>query len=292
MASAAVLITGCSTGIGRAVAVRLLAEGLPVWASARQPDAVADLAARGARTLALDVTDEASLLSAVATVTEVHGAVGALVNNAGYGLHGPLEELDPAEVRRQFETNVFGLLRLSQLVLPGMRGQHAGRIVNISSMGGRMTLPGGGAYHASKYAVEALSDALRFEVAGFGIRVAVVEPGPVLTAFVHTALDITNAAGDDAGPYAAFRASLAANVAGAYRGRSRRLASSPERVARAVRHAVLAPRPRSRYVVGPTARVLINARRVLPDAAWDALMARQYARPELLGAGGSTATAE
>jgi NAD(P)-dependent dehydrogenase (short-subunit alcohol dehydrogenase family) len=277
--SSAVLITGCSTGIGRATAQRLLADGRPVWASARSLDAIADLADLGARTLALDVTEAASMQAAVAEVEAVHGAVGALVNNAGYGLHGPVEELDPAAVRRQFETNVFGLLRLSQLVLPGMRAQRSGRIVNVSSMGGRMTLPGGGAYHASKYAVEALSDALRFEVAGFGVRVSLVEPGPVLTEFVQTALD-TNAAPDGgSGPYTEFRASLAASVAGAYQGRSRLLASSPERVARAIQHAVSATRPRSRYVVGPTARLLINARRVLPDVAWDALIARQYDRP-------------
>lgn len=276
MASSAVLITGCSTGIGRAAAERLLADGRPVWASARSLDAIGDLADLGARILAVDVTDEGSIVAAVKAVEAVHGAVGALVNNAGYGLHGPLEELDPAAVRQQFETNVFGLLRLSQLVVPAMRAQGSGRIVNVSSMGGRMTLPGGGAYHASKYAVEALSDALRFEVAGFGVQVSVVEPGPVLTDFVHTAVS-TSADDGAAGPYAAFRASLAANVAGAYQ--SRWTASSPVRVARAIRHAVTAVRPRSRYVVGPTARLLINARRVLPDVAWDALMERQYSRP-------------
>lgn len=277
-ASSAVLITGCSTGIGRATALRLSAAGHPVWATARRLDAIADLADRGARTLALDVTDETSRRAAVAAVEAEHGAVGALVNNAGYGLQGPVEELSLDDLRAQFETNVFGPVRLSQLVLPGMRAQRAGRIVNVSSMGGRFTFPGGGGYHASKYAVEAFSDALRFEVAGFGVAVCVIEPGPVLTPWVDAALGTISESPAD-GPYAAFRAGLAMRVAGAYTGSGRLVASSPDRVARAIERAVTASSPRSRYVVGPMARVLINARRLLPDPAWDALMARQFSRP-------------
>ena len=275
----AVLITGCSTGIGRATAIRLLGDGLPVWASARSLDTLSDLAERGARTLALDVADEESMRAAVAAVEADHGAVGALVNNAGYGLHGPIEEVGPQELLAQFETNVFGLLRLCQLVLPAMRARHSGRIVNVSSMGGRLTLPGGGAYHASKYAVEALSDALRFEVAGFGVHVCLIEPGPVLSPWVNTALG-TMRDPVQGSPYARFRADLATSVAGAYTGRARLLASSPERVARAIAHAVTAARPRARYVVGPLARLLVTAHRVLPDAAWDAVMASRYTRPQ------------
>src|SRR5207302_8923943 len=127
----------------------------------------------------LDVTSEAPMRDAVAAVEAAEGAVGVLVNNAGYGLHGAVEEADLADVRRQFETNVFGLARLTQLVLPGMRRQGWGRIINVSSMGGRLTFPGGGYYHATKHAVEAISDALRFEVRPFGIDVVVIEPGPI-----------------------------------------------------------------------------------------------------------------
>src|SRR5829696_2378155 len=169
----AILITGCSTGIGRATALRLARGGHDVVATARRPDSLAELAGAGCRTLALDVTDEASMVAAV----EAAGPLDALVNNAGYSQSGALETLDMDDVRRQFETNVFGLLRMCQLVLPAMRERGAGRIVNISSMGGTFTFPGGGVYHATKHAVEALSDALRLEVACFGVKVVVVQPG-------------------------------------------------------------------------------------------------------------------
>ena len=155
--SQAVLITGCSTGIGRATAERLARGGMTVYATARREEAIADLRDAGCRTLALDVTDEASMVAAVDHVVGEHGAVGALVNNAGYSQSGALETLDMDDVRRQFETNVMGLLRMCQLVLPGMREQRWGRIVNMSSMGGNFVFPGGGMYHATKYAVEAVS---------------------------------------------------------------------------------------------------------------------------------------
>src|SRR5690349_3711205 len=164
-----ILITGCSTGIGRATAERLAAAGHTVYATARKLEAVADLEGKGCRTLALDVTDEASMEAAVARIGEESGGVDALINNAGYSQSGAVETLAMDALRRQFETNVFGLVRLTQLVLPGMRERGFGRIVNISSMGANFTFPGGGAYHATKYAVEALSDALRYEVEGFGV---------------------------------------------------------------------------------------------------------------------------
>src|SRR5215467_9144166 len=177
-----VLITGCSSGIGRATAASLHDAGLRVYATARRVDALVGLASRGITTLALDVTDEQSMAQAVAAVEADAGSVGTLINNAGYGLYGPVEQIPMAEIRRQFETNFFGLVRLTQLVLPGMRRRRGGgRILNVSSMGGRATLPGGAFYHASKYAVEALSDALRMEVAPFGIDVVLIEPGPVRT---------------------------------------------------------------------------------------------------------------
>ena len=138
-----VLITGCSSGIGRAAAASLRGAGLRVYATARQAETLADLAARGIATLPLDVTDETSMTEAVAAVEADAGAVGTLINNAGYGLYGPVEQVPMAEIRRQFETNFFGLVRLTQLVLPGMRRRHGGRILNVSSMGGRATLPGG-----------------------------------------------------------------------------------------------------------------------------------------------------
>ena len=181
-----VLITGCSTGIGRATAERLAKRGLTVYATARKLESIEDLKAAGCHTLALDVTDEQSMQAAVAAVEEAEGSVGALVNNAGYSQSGAVETLPMDELRRQFETNVFGLVRMCQLVLPGMRRAGSGRIVNMSSMGGNFVFPGAGAYHASKYAVEAISDALRFEVKGFGVGVTVIQPGAIRTEFADT----------------------------------------------------------------------------------------------------------
>jgi NAD(P)-dependent dehydrogenase (short-subunit alcohol dehydrogenase family) len=179
--SKAVLITGCSSGIGRATARRLAAGGWTVYATARRPESIADLEAAGCRTLALDVTDEDSMVAAVRTIEETHGAVGVLINNAGYSQSGAIETVPIEAVRRQFETNVFGLARLTQLVLPRMRDQRWGKIVNLGSMGGKLVFPGGGWYHATKHALEAVSDALRFEVRGFGIDVILLEPGLIRT---------------------------------------------------------------------------------------------------------------
>src|SRR5215831_14178149 len=202
--SKAVLITGCSTGIGRATAEHLAGKGWTVYATARRPETIQALAQKGCRTLALDVCDEGSMRAAVDAVERAEGAVGVLVNNAGYGQEGVFEEVPMAEVRRQFETNVFGLTRLTQLVLPGMRRQGWGKIVNLSSMGGRLTLPGGAFYHAPKHAVEALSDALRFEVQGFGVDVVVVEPGPIKTQFGDTAIANVQRVRQEGSAYATF----------------------------------------------------------------------------------------
>ncbi len=185
--SRAVLVTGCSSGIGWATAERLARRGWAVYATARNVEEISPLAERGCRLLSLDVTDEDSMRGAVEEVERIEGAVGVLINNAGYSQSGAVEEVPMDKVRRQFETNVFGLVRMCQLVLPGMREQGFGRIVNLSSMGGRLTFPGGGFYHASKHAVEAISDALRFEVRGFGVEVVVVEPGLIRTGFARTA---------------------------------------------------------------------------------------------------------
>ena len=199
--SKAVLITGCSTGIGRATALRLAGSGWTVYATARRPESIADLADAGCRTLALDVTEEDSMRAAVQAVEQAEGAVGVLVNNAGYSQSGPIEQIPPEAVRRQFETNVFGAIRLAQLALPGMRRRHWGKIVNIGSMGGRLTFPGGGLYHATKYALEALSDVLRFEVRGFGVDVVLVEPGLITTEFAQTSIatagDLTDVSATD-----------------------------------------------------------------------------------------------
>ena len=229
MASKAVLITGCSSGIGHATAERLAVDGWKVYATARRPETISDLAERGCETLALDVTDERSMEAAVDAVTAAEGAVGVLINNAGYSQSGAVETVPLDQVRRQFETNVFGLIRMSQLVLPGMREQHGGKIVNIGSMGGRLTFPGGGCYHATKYAVEALSDALRFEVRGFGVDVILVEPGLITTNFAEAA-NATVETPDD-GPYARFNSHVTKLTASAYAGPLAKLGAGPEAVA-------------------------------------------------------------
>jgi NADP-dependent 3-hydroxy acid dehydrogenase YdfG len=228
MASGPVLITGCSSGIGYATAERLLDDGHRVYATARRPDVLAALEAKGATTLALDVTDEASMSAAVQQVTDAEGAVGVLINNAGYSQSGAVESVPLDDVRRQFETNVFGLIRMCQLVLPGMRERGAGTIVNIGSMGGRLTFPGGGIYHATKYAIEAISDALRFEVRGFGVDVVLIEPGLIVTNFGEAAAGSVDATGSGPeGPYDDFNRHVAQATAGATRARWPSWAAAP-----------------------------------------------------------------
>ena len=273
--SAPALVTGCSSGIGRATALALLRTGRPTWATARRPGTLGELADAGCRTVALDVTDEASMTATLDAVEDEAGAVGVLVNNAGYGEFGPVEEVPMDAVRSQFETNVFGLLRLTQLVLPGMRARGSGRVVNVSSMGGRMTLPGGGIYHASKYAVEAVTDALRFETRGFGIGVTLVEPGPVHSGFAEEA----TAAPEGGGPYAAFRRGVAERNARSYDRAGTRLTSTPEDVAAVIVRAAESSRPRARALVGPVSRALVWSHQVLPTRAWDAALRRGYPTP-------------
>ena len=281
--SVPVLITGCSSGIGRAAAISLHAAGLTVYATARHVDALTGLARQGIHTLALDVTDEASMMEAVAAVEEAAGPVGVLVNNAGYGLYGPVEQLPMDEIRRQFETNFFGLVRLTQLVLPGMRRRGRGRILNVSSMGGRITLPGGAFYHASKYAVEALSDALRVEVAQFGIDVVLIEPGPVKTPWNDVAAGSLATAADgpaaDGDAYREYKAAVGASFGKAQAGLFGRLGSTPEDIAKVITQAVTARRPRARYLINPVAKSLVAMNRVLPARAYDSVLRRQYGLP-------------
>jgi NAD(P)-dependent dehydrogenase (short-subunit alcohol dehydrogenase family) len=274
--SKAVLITGCSTGIGRATAERLVRGGHTVYATARRLEAIEDLKAAGARTLALDVNSEDSIQAAVAAVEEAEGAVGALVNNAGYSQSGAVEGIPLDSLRSQFETNVFGLVRMCQLVLPAMRRQGYGRIVNVSSMGGKLTFPGGGAYHATKHAVEALSDALRFEVAGFGVAVSIIEPGLIKTQFAETAVGSVS---HEDGPYAVFNTAVSAATAGAYEGPVGKLGGGPDAVAKAIEKAITARRPKTRYRVTASARLLLTQRALLPDRAWDRVVGSSFPRP-------------
>jgi short-subunit dehydrogenase len=216
--------------------------------------------------------------SAVAEV-EREGPVGALVNNAGYSQSGAIETIPISSVRKQFETNVFGLIRMCQLVLPGMRKAGSGRIVNLSSMGGKLTFPGGGIYHATKHAVEALSDALRFEVHEFGIDVAIIEPGLIVTEFGETAAG-SLAEVEEHGPYAKFNTDVATVTANAYKGPMAKLGAGPEAVAQKISKALSANRPNTRYKVTPSAKVVMGMRRLMTDRMWDRFVRSQYPPPK------------
>jgi NADP-dependent 3-hydroxy acid dehydrogenase YdfG len=289
--SKAVLITGCSSGIGQATARRLAASGWTVYATARRPESIADLETAGCRTLALDVTDEDSMVAAVRAVEETHGAVGVLINNAGYSQSGAVETVPLEAARRQFETNVFGLARLTQLVLPKMRDQRWGKIVNLGSMGGKLVFPGGGWYHATKHALEAVSDALRFEVRGFGIDVILLEPGLITTEFGNAAVASmsevdgpsagdTVTAGTSADPYAKFNATVGAATAGAYDGPLRLLGAGPDRVAKVIEKSITKRRAPTRVTITPSAKLSIPSRRLMPDRMWDAMMRAQFPTPK------------
>jgi NADP-dependent 3-hydroxy acid dehydrogenase YdfG len=277
VASKAVLITGCSSGIGEATAGLLVDRGWTVYATARHRGALAGLRERGCRTLGLDVCDEESMKAAVAAVTEAEGAVGVLINNAGYSQSGAVESVPLDQVRRQFDTNVFGLIRMCQLVLPGMRAQGFGKIVNVGSMGGRLTFPGGGIYHATKYAVEAISDALRFELRGFGVDVVLIEPGLIVTNFGEVASASVDSGAE--GPYAEFNREVAKATADVYKGPLAKLGGEPSKVAEVIARAIEAKRPKARYPVTPSARLMINQRKLMPDRVWDLAMRSQFPTP-------------
>lgn len=276
--SKAVLITGCSTGIGRETAKRLAASGWTVYATARRTESIEDLAEHGCRVLALDVTDEDSMRAAVQTVEEAEGAVGVLVNNAGINELGAIETVPIDKVRRLFETNVFGPVRLAQMVLPGMRRQGFGKVVTVGSMNGRFTWPGNGFYCATKHALEAVSDALRFEARPFGVDVVLIEPGFVKTPFGETAADRWTAEED--GPYASYNTEIAAVSRTYTKGARGLLACTAEAVAGVVEKAIKGEgRPRARYRVAPSATLMITTRKLLPDVAFDAFMRTQFPEP-------------
>jgi NAD(P)-dependent dehydrogenase (short-subunit alcohol dehydrogenase family) len=272
-----VLITGCSSGIGRAAAERLIDNGFTVYATARRLDSIADLGERGAKLLELDVTDDASARAAVQAIEDAEGSVGALVNNAGYAQSGAIEAVPLDAVRAQFETNLFGYVRMAQLVLPAMRKAGSGRIINISSLAGRVTMPGAGYYSASKFAIEAISDALRFEASGFGVHVSVIEPGPIKSDFTGTANEAMASEAGETGPYDAFHQAVAEGDAETD---DSFIAGKPEDVAKTIEKALSARRPRPRYRVTAVARALPKVRAVLPDRGWDAFLRTQVKPPQ------------
>jgi NAD(P)-dependent dehydrogenase (short-subunit alcohol dehydrogenase family) len=266
------LITGASSGIGEATALQLAELGYTVYAAARRVDRMSDLVDRGIRTRPVDVTDDASMVALVEAVIADTGRIDVLVNNAGYGLYGSLEDVPIEEARRQFEVNLFGLARLTQLVLPQMRAQREGYIVNISSMGGKIWEPLGSWYHASKFAVEGLSDSLRVEVAEFGIKVVIIEPGTIRSEWSGIAADNLEATSAST-PYARQARLVGAGLRAADR---LPIAAGPEVVAEVIAKAVQSPRPRTRYPAGGGARGILLAERILPDRGFDRLIKLSY----------------
>jgi NAD(P)-dependent dehydrogenase (short-subunit alcohol dehydrogenase family) len=289
-ASRAVLITGVSSlsglssGTGRALALRLHRAGWPVYASGRNLEGLKDLAQEGITTLQVDVTDEESMIAAVDRITAEHGAVGVLINNAAYSLNGTIEQAPMDEVRRQFETNVFGLSRMTQLVLPGMRAQGAGRIVIMSSIFGLFATPGRGYYEATKHALEAIGDSLRLEVRRFGIKVVVIEPSPILGAFVPTSVgDLGLAPNSGEDPYGDFWERFVV-WHGAYRevehpkGRGRMSLRSGD-VAALIEKAITVPSPRIRYRIGIPVRLLRPQRVLFGERAWEKFVRTFFPTP-------------
>jgi NAD(P)-dependent dehydrogenase (short-subunit alcohol dehydrogenase family) len=270
-----VLVTGASSGIGAAAARSLLRRGCTVFAAARRLDRMADLELAGARLVALDVTNDDSRRSAVDSVLADSGRVDVLVNNAGYGSYGAVEDVPLEEARYQFEVNLFGLAGLIRLVLPGMRARGAGRIVNVSSMGGKISEPLGGWYHASKFAVEGLSDCLRMELRPLGIDVVVVEPGAIRSEWGGIAAQkLADTSGSGAYADQARRMVRVLRSTDDRRGRR----SGPELIGDVLATAATAPRPRTRYVAGTGARSLLFLRWALSDRGYDAVIRTIYGR--------------
>jgi len=263
------LVTGATSGIGEATAYRLQARNYEVFAAGRNPTALENLQSRGLQARALDVTDETAVAELIEEIQTNDGPVDVLVNSAGFPLPRPLEQVALSELRNLLETNVIATLNLAQAVLPAMRARGAGTIVTIGSTGGRFTSPGAGAYHIAKYGVEALSLALRAEVAQFGVRVVLIDPTGVRTRFVQSQLEATHSYADD-DPYGEFKRR--------YADTTRALTKTPgmmvsaDTVARAVVRAVEARNPKPRYIVGASGKASVLARSLLTDRMWDRVM--------------------
>ena len=268
-----VLLTGASSGIGYDVAPLLVRYGYTVYGAARRVEKIEELASEGVKALSMDVTDEASMEAAVQQIIDAEGRIDVLINNAGYGSYGAIEDVPIDEARRQFEVNLFGLARLTQLVLPHMRARGRGRILNISSMAGRITMPLGAWYHATKYALEAFSDALRMEVEEFGIDVVIIEPGGIKTPWGLIAADYLEESSRN-GVYAEQAQRVAANMRKLYSPSSS--LSEPKVISRTILRALEARRPKTRYLAGFGAKPSVFLHTVLPDRLFDKVARRIF----------------
>lgn len=262
------LITGASSGIGKETAKALLGAGFNVYVAARRVEKMEDLKTLGAHPVKLDVTSEESMVSAVQAILDKEGSIDILVNNAGYGSYGAIEDVPIEEARRQFDVNIFGLARMTQLVLPGMRNNRYGKIVNISSMGGKIYTPFGGWYHATKHALEGLSDCLRLETKDFGIDVIIIEPGGIKTPWGVIAADNLKKTSAN-GAYADEAVKAADGLAERYSGNQ---LSPTTVISETILKAVTARRPKTRYAVGFGAAPSIFLRKILSDRMFDRII--------------------
>lgn len=257
------LVTGASSGIGKETARLLVQNGYRVYGAARRLEKMADLENEGVKLIAMDVTDETSLVNGVNEILQTENRIDLLVNNAGYGSFGALEDVPLSEAKYQFEVNIFGLARLTQLVLPGMRAQHSGRIINISSIGGSFGEPHGAWYHATKYAVEGLSDSLRMELKQFGIDVVIIKPGAIITEWGSIASDnLLKVSGNTA------YKTLAHKHVKMFE-KTYKMGSQPIVVAKTIVKAAMAARPKTRYATGGGAKIILFMRKILSDRMFD-----------------------
>jgi NAD(P)-dependent dehydrogenase (short-subunit alcohol dehydrogenase family) len=265
------LVTGASSGMGKDIAKRLIQDGFQVYAAARTVEKMADLARLGAQPLRLDISNDAEIETAVDRILAETGGVDVLVNNAGFGLYGPIEEITLAEARYQFEVNLFGVARLTQLLLPAMRAREAGTIVNITSMGGKIYSLLGGWYHATKHALEGWSDCLRLELAPFGINVVIIEPGVIETGFGDAASrSLVKRSAN--GPYAELAQAVANSIAKTY---GKGTGTPGSVIADVVSRAVRARKPATRYAAGKYAKLLLGMRKWLSDRTFDGIILSQ-----------------
>ncbi|XRG80160.1 oxidoreductase [Rossellomorea sp. GAMAL-10_SWC] len=260
-----VLITGASAGMGKATAELLLEKGYVVYGAARRIENMKDLELKGAKILAMDVTDEQSMINGVNRIIKEQGKIDVLFNNAGYGSYGSVEDVPLEEARRQFEVNLFGLSRLTQLVIPHMRKQKSGKIINNSSMGGKVYTPLGAWYHATKHALEGYSDCLRFEVAQFNIDVIVIEPGSIESEWN----DITLNNLQKTSAHTAY-----ANMTKAFIEMSKNAPkpTSPKVISKIVLKAIESKKPKTRYVAGQFAKPMMLLRKLVSDRMFDRIL--------------------
>jgi short-subunit dehydrogenase len=266
------LVTGASSGIGHATALELVKAGYIVYGVARRVEKMEDIRAAGGHALPMNITSEADIQRVVQTIVNQQGHIDVLINNAGIGLHGSIEDTSLDQAHNLFEVNLFSVARLTQLVLPHMRQQKSGTIINVSSIGGEIAMPLGAWYYASKHALEAFSDTLREEVQQFGINVVVLQPGIIKTEFEkETAQELRTISGH--GAYAKYAEAMAQRAETALGGTNTK-ASDPSVVAKTIRQIIESPAPKPRYAVGYVAGTLLFLNRILPDRLFDRMMTR------------------